>query len=91
MCKQIGNLCSNCKTDSLDVIEEDEAVIYLHCSNCDLSDEIYKTSRDNFIEAVEDNYCFEDVLEYADEHFENLLPMKENIDNFVEWVEMKFE
>lgn len=91
MCKQIGNLCSRCKTDNLDVLEEDEATIYLHCSNCDLSDEIYKTDVDNFIEAVEDDYDFEDVQEFADEHFQNLLPMKENIDEFVKWVKMKFE
>jgi len=83
--------CSNCKTDGKSIIEEDETGIYYYCSNCDSSDEEYKTLVVDFLLAVSDDYEEEDVHEFANEHFQNLASLQENVDSFKEWITFKLE
>ena len=89
--KEKGNYCDVCQASNKDIVEEDDDTIYLTCFNCGASDEIYKTSKEEFIERLEMDYEWADVCEYADEYFQNLLSMEENIDEFKRWYEMKFE
>lgn len=45
--------------------------------------------KDKFIEKLEKDkmdFDFNAIHEYADEHFENKLSLRENIKNFKEWV-----
>ena len=85
--KEAGNKCNICQASNKDIVEEDEYTIYLECFNCGAVDEFYKTNKDNFIEMLEMDYEWIDVCEFADEHFQNLLSMEENIKLFEEWVD----
>jgi len=83
--------CSNCKTEGKVIVEEDDTGIYYHCFNCDMADEEYKTDVNAFIDAVQDDYDFQDVQEFADEHFQNLASLEDNIKDFIEWVELTLD